>query len=314
MRMIGSLPDEPTARRFRDHLIAQGIANDVESGSDGWAIWVQNEDHLETAEKELKEFQANPDDPRYKDVHKAAAAIREEEARKQRDYQKGQVNVRGRWSRRMWPVTTIMIAASLVVAGGTLLGNTHNALMDAILFNGDPVVPQEQGEGQDGQMVQVSEEWAASTGFELIARGQVWRLFTPMFVHFTILHLVFNMYWLYYLGGQIEKAKGARFFVILVLVTAATSAIGQCLASHPYFGGMSGVNYGLFGFIWMKMRYQPRDGLWLAPFTVFIMLAWLVFCMTGAMGHVANTAHVVGLAVGILAGMAPTLWGNIRKA
>ena len=46
-----------------------------------------------------------------------------------------------------------------------------------------------------------------------------------------------------------------------------------------------------------------------------IMIAWLFLCMTGLVGPVANTAHVVGLVVGAAIAYAPIGWRKIgRKA
>jgi len=39
------------------------------------------------------------------------------------------------------------------------------------------------------------------------------------------------------------------------------------------------------------------------PNTVTIMLFWLVLCMTGYVGNIANAAHVAGLVVGVVFGV-----------
>jgi GlpG protein len=67
---------------------------------------------------------------------------------------------------------------------------------------------------------------------------------------------------------------------------------------------MSGVVYALFGYVWMKGLYEPEQGMILHPSTVQFMLLFLVLCMTGLMGSVANAAHVVGLVTGMLLGLA----------
>jgi GlpG protein len=69
------------------------------------------------------------------------------------------------------------------------------------------------------------------------------------------------------------------------------------------FGGLSGVGYALFGYLWMKGMYEPEQGMILHPNTINTMLIWLVLCMTGLLGPIANAAHVVGLAVGIVFGV-----------
>ncbi len=61
--------------------------------------------------------------------------------------------------------------------------------------------------------------------------------------------------------------------------------------------------YALFGYIWMKGLHEPEQGMAVHPNTVNIMLLWLVICMTGAVGHIANAAHVMGLVVGVTLGV-----------
>ena len=70
-----------------------------------------------------------------------------------------------------------------------------------------------------------------------------------------------------------------------------------------FFLGMSGVVYALFGYIWMKGLYQPEQGMILHPNTITIMLFWLVLCMTGFVGPIANAAHFMGLAAGVAFGV-----------
>ena len=99
-------------------------------------------------------------------------------------------------------------------------------------------------------------------------------------------------------------------------MTGIGSNLGQYLVpdlftTHPFeradsfFGGMSGVLFGLFGYAWMRGRYDPGSGLTLHPSSVNYMLFWMLLCMTGLIGSIANTAHVVGLLIGMLCGIAP---------
>ena len=83
---------------------------------------------------------------------------------------------------------------------------------------------------------------------------------------------------------------------VVVLVVAVASNLGQYLhTGSPMFGGMSGVVYGLFGYVWMKSRYDPGAGMYLHRYTVVVMLVWFVACYTNLLGSIANTAHAVGL-------------------
>ena len=156
---------------------------------------------------------------------------------------------------------------------------------------------------------------AESAGpFPGLADGQAWRLLTPMLIHFGIVHLVFNLMWLHDLGRTIEGRWRTRQFALLVALIALFSNAAQFAVNWDFTngihvgnalsGGMSGVVYGLFGYVWIRGRLDPSLGLRLDPQTVVLMLGWLVFCMTGLMGHIGNTAHLVGLLVGIAAGFA----------
>lgn len=319
MRSLGRLPREDDALRLCDYLLTRGIESRAEGTRSGWEIWVKDEDRLDEAGREFDEFRRAPEDPKYRDAAPVAAALRKREAEDLERHARNRIDVRGAWARRSRgarPITTVLAIACVVVAFATQLGERESELRRALSFG---VLPEreemerryrervEQGQAEPATVGSWSEfrRVTGITGFEQILAGQVWRLFTPALLHFSVLHLLFNLLWLYDLGGQIERVKGRVWIVLLFLGSAALSCSAQCLVSGPHFGGMSGVNYALFGFVWMRQRFAPSDGLWLAPNSVPYMLGWLVLCMTGWLGPVANTAHVAGLAAGLVAGAAP---------
>jgi GlpG protein len=148
-----------------------------------------------------------------------------------------------------------------------------------------------------------------------IRHGEVWRLITPIFIHFGPMHLLFNLWCLYNLGGVVEIQRGWFRVAALVLVSALISNLAQLLFKGPGFGGMSGVVYALLGYAWMKSRFDPSAGIYIAPDTVMILVGWLFLCMTPLMPiNVANHAHVGGLVVGLIVGIAPTIWRKVRRA
>jgi GlpG protein len=122
------------------------------------------------------------------------------------------------------------------------------------------------------------------------------------------MHLFFNMMALRYFGGLIELRKGTWRLLALVLISAIASNVGECLIELQSrdvvaFGGMSGVGYALFGYLWMKGWSHPDEGLGVNDNTVVTMIVWFLLCFTGALGPIANAAHGVGLVVGMFFGL-----------
>ncbi|WP_110665965.1 rhomboid family intramembrane serine protease [Salinicola halophilus] len=138
-----------------------------------------------------------------------------------------------------------------------------------------------------------------------LASGQLWRLVTPVLLHFGWMHIVFNMLWLWYFGRQIEAIQGRRWLAPIVLVAAIGSNLAQYATGTVLFGGMSGVDYALLGYVWLLSRLRPGSGYFVPQMLVVFMLIWMVFTMTDmagsvGFGNVANEAHLGGLLVGLV--------------
>lgn len=146
-----------------------------------------------------------------------------------------------------------------------------------------------------------------------VRAGEVWRVVTPMLIHFGVIHLLFNAMWVWQLGRQIEHEHGSLVMLGLVLLGQIPSGLGQYLATGPSFGGLSGVVYALFGFVWMHARFDRRRSYAIADSTLVIMMIWLVACATGLLGPVANVGHAFGLVAGLLAGL-PAYRGHLQAA
>jgi GlpG protein len=144
---------------------------------------------------------------------------------------------------------------------------------------------------------------------ESLARGEIWRLVTPAFLHFSIFHVLFNSLWMWDLGRRLEFFLGRWHFLLFFVLTAVASNVVQYVWSgSANFGGMSGVVYALVGFIAVRQRLAPHPLVTVPSALIGFMLFWLVLCMTGVVdyfiaGSVANAAHVGGLIAGALYGL-----------
>src|SRR5260370_42325657 len=90
-----------------------------------------------------------------------------------------------------------------------------------------------------------------------VGQGQVWRLLTSTLPHVNLIHLAFNVYWLWVLGTAVEEAFGPlRTLAIVILFAVASSAADFALDQGGV--GLSGVGYGLFGMLWILSRFDER--------------------------------------------------------
>ena len=167
--------------------------------------------------------------------------------------------------------------------------------------------------GSDYQFIHVLFISEYSQGLPEISNGQLWRLVTPIIIHFGILHIVFNMIWLYQLGSAIEQRQSIKRIAILVFVTALLSNLAQYFWSGPSFGGMSGVVYGLLAYLWVQGKYNPRAALGLDQNIAIMMLIWFVICWMGLVGNIANMAHTIGLVTGAILGLFFSPSRNLRN-
>ncbi len=140
-------------------------------------------------------------------------------------------------------------------------------------------------------------------GLSEIKNGEFWRIFTPVFLHFNLLHILFNGMWMKDLGSLIEHHKGKIFYITLILISGLLSNIGQYYVKGPFFGGLSGIVYALLGFVWMNKKFFPEVSYSLPKNDVLLMIGWFFFCFTGVLGPIANTAHGIGLAIGMIFGV-----------
>ncbi|TWU36547.1 Rhomboid protease GlpG [Novipirellula aureliae] len=309
---------------------AAGAGQGEVSESLGWEIWIREEKDVDQAREAIREFELNPNDQRYQ-VSEEAQTLRNQrvaqEHRRQQEMKKLQrsmpksrsggsnmqtLGVPGKQEKI--PVVIAVIVLSALASFGTDFGRPRNTAMvsgfwtEAELYLGMSFVDQ-----TDPDYIESGNTESSRDSFASIRKGQVWRLVTPMFLHGDTMHLLFNMIWIFVLGSAIERLQGSVFLAVLLIVTQIAGMMLQvmlpgveslppflsALAGSPFAIGASGAVYGLFGYLWIRPTLDPGYPIHMAPMNVLLMLGWLVFCMTGMFGNIANGAHLGGLLAGI---------------
>jgi GlpG protein len=264
----------------------QGIETQFEEDEKRWAIWVHAEEHLATAARLLEEFRANPRDPRFQ-AGSPAEKLRQQAEAEDEAYHKRVVPstkmFRGLTSHGFGFVTYAIIVLCGIVFFLSHWGNDLGRIAPLFIT----------------EFEQVGDTLRWLPGLPEFRHGEVWRIITPIFIHMTLMHILFNMLWLRDLGSMFEARLGGGYFTLFVLVVAAGSNLAEYLVGgRPNFGGMSGVVYGLIGYCWIRGRFDPAAGVMLDRQSWIMAMIWFAICFIGVM-PVANYAHAGGLLIGM---------------
>lgn len=130
--------------------------------------------------------------------------------------------------------------------------------------------------------------------------GAYWSLLSNVFIHQEIWHLAFNVYWLWILGGCLERTIGSFRFLLFCAAAAFVSSAFQ-LATGDTGIGMSGVGYAIFGFMWIARRSYPAFQQVLNQQLIQLFIGWLFACFLLTylkIMAIGNAAHFSGLAFG----------------
>jgi len=275
---IKQLETDINLAEFSRWLREQGVNHRITAEGNFQVLWLENPDFTDAVLAALNQFMESPDFRT--GVHKANSSP---------------VYRGGRWqpSPRHAPLVLSFIVIAVLVAWITGLGTS---MMSANLTFIDP---------RYYEWGTLTERMAALS--ESLASGQVWRLISPDFLHFSWSHLIFNSVMLWFLGSQVEWFDGRARMVVLFLVTSLLSNGLQYAVSGPLFGGLSGVVYGVLGYCWLGQQRMPRFQF--PPALVVFAVVWMVIGFTPlpewlGIGRMANEAHLGGF----VAGLAMALW------
>jgi membrane associated rhomboid family serine protease len=138
----------------------------------------------------------------------------------------------------------------------------------------------------------------------LAFHGQPWRLLTSALPHAGVIHLFFNLSWLWILGSLVEERFGhVRTLALYVLLAAGSSAAEYAFAIGGV--GLSGVVYGIFGMLWVLGRTDAKLKDAIDAKTIRLFVGWFFFCIVMTVMNIfaiANYAHGAGLILGVLVG------------
>lgn len=263
------------AQAFVDYMATRGITLRIEHDGD-YQLWLDDESQVGVVENELNQFIRDPNHPRYQ-----AAS-----------WQSGTTDSGIRYQH------TPLLAGMRERAGPLTLGVAAACVLVFILM-------QLFGDGTVMDLL----SWPQAD-----QRLELWRWFSHALLHFSLLHILFNLLWWWYLGGMVEKRLGSGKLFVIMLISALLSGWMQAKFSGVLFGGLSGVVYALMGYTWLRGERDPQSGVFLQRGMMAFAVLWLLVGYFGWFGlSIANAAHVTGLLVGVAMAFADTRHGSAQK-
>ncbi len=274
--LVGLLPERQKALIFADYLNSISIkALAHPTLSDAWSVYVEKEQDISKAKLELLRFANNPFAREFNDASWKKGA----KAPKDRVIKGRSLN-----AAELLRVTTLFeVLAVLVYLLGLLFGGFRDLCIYFLSFT--------------------------SVG-QVTSSFEIWRLITPVFLHFDVLHIAFNVVLLEALGRPMERVLGSMRMLVILLIVAVISNIlqlGFTVMSNPYalfvFGGLSGVVYGIIGYLAVLSKAPGvPTGLRVPKGLMTVCLIFIVFGFF--LSGIANFCHLGGMAAGALLGLA----------
>ena len=268
---IITLSNPQLADMFVNYMATKGVRIHAKTENQQVSLWLENEQQLNQVESELKTFLREPFHPRYQ-----AAS-----------WQTGTPQRTGLQYRPAFSIK------SMVQQSGPLTVLT--IILCVLVFIWQQIV------GDYNVMLHLAWPYDASLDFEL------WRYITPAFVHFSLMHIAFNLAMWWYLASQTEKQLGTGKLFVIMLISALFSNWAQSLFAESNFGGLSGVVYALISYVGLTGLRAPEKGIGVPSGLIAFSILWIIAGYMGVLGDsIGNAAHFAGFLIGLLM----ALWDN----
>lgn len=271
MTLLIQLNNPQMARMLIDYLATLHIPCELRETGFYFAVWLLDDQFLPQAEQEVQRFIREPGHPRYQ-----AAAWSTGKPVSNKDLDRG---------------NSLWMELTLQARPFTLWISCLTLAVFAVCWFYPPA--------QD--WLTFAWPWQS---------WQIWRLITPAFLHFSVLHILFNLCWWWYLGNRIERRYGGKKLLVIWFVAALIPNILQALFAGDTFGGLSGVAYALLGYAWLRERLDDNGNRFVSNGLFGFMVVWLVIGFANVLEiQTANLAHLGGLCIGLIQG-----WQDHRSA
>lgn len=271
---VGVLPKREMALKFADYLNSIGIKATAKPGfGANYSVYVAEERDVSKAKLELLRFGNNP----FAKAYNKASWSQGRSVKRERVVGAGSLGFSmGTYRWNLFTFASILEIVCILVYLCSLVPSSEQAVYGAL-------------------------GWI--TSWQVTENFQIWRVVTPILLHFSIIHIAFNIVMFEAFARPIERFFGTFKLVYIVLSIAVVSNILQFmfLPANAIFGGMSGVVYGIIGYMAVLSRRQdlPHE-LKLPPglFIVSVVFIAFGFFFSG----IANLCHLGGIILGVVLG------------
>lgn len=269
-----SIENPRFAQAFIDYMAMQNIIIEMSAKPQGkfFDLWLKNKNQFDQVQQELKIFMQDPLNSRYQNASWKTGNID-----KKFDYQN--YLTFNYFKKQSGPLTIIIFFLSIFIYICMLIFSNYK-VMNYL-------------------------SWPLSTQYI-----EIWRIFTPSLLHFSLMHILFNLMWWWHLAGHIERLFGTSKLFSISIISSLFTNFGQSFFSGSAFGGLSGLIFSLIGYVWITSKHYPSKNIFVSNGLIIFSVLWLFIGYFDIFGiKIANTAHTIGLIIGLLMG----LWDNKYK-